>query len=89
MDYELPPLPDVPPAELSPAVRTYLAAMTFYIQALTRAHYRLLLEQTALTAEDSTVIDDTYGTDEEGVLNNVRIRVGEIEVILQGLDLLP
>ncbi len=44
-----------------------------------------LLKAGAITAEDATVIDATYGAVEEAVLNNVRTRVGELEVILQGL----
>lgn len=43
---------------------------------------------TALTAADPTVIDSTYGADEEGVLNNVRTRLGELETKLQALGLL-
>ncbi len=48
----------------------------------------ILFKGSALTAEDATVIDATYGSDEEGVLNNVRTRVGEIEVVLQAQGLL-
>ncbi|MEE9244875.1 MAG: hypothetical protein V3U63_01630, partial [Gemmatimonadota bacterium] len=44
--------------------------------------------QAALTAEDATVIDATYGAPEEGVLNNVRTRLGEIEAALQAFGLI-
>ncbi len=43
---------------------------------------------TALTAEDATVIDATYGSVEEAVLNNLRTRVGELESKLQAYGLL-
>jgi len=43
----------------------------------------------ALTAIDSTAIDATYGSTEEGVLNNVRTRLNEIEARLSTLGLLP
>lgn len=45
-------------------------------------------QPTALTAEDATVIDATYGTDEENVINNLRTRVGELESKLQALGIL-
>lgn len=44
--------------------------------------------QAALTTEDATVIDATYGAPEEAVLNNVRTRLGEIEAALQAFGLL-
>ena len=44
--------------------------------------------QAALTAVDATAIDDTYGTVEEDVLNNVRTRLGEIETALQALGVI-
>jgi len=42
----------------------------------------------ALTAVDATVIDATYGTVEEAVLNNVRDRVNDVESRLQAYGLL-
>ncbi len=39
--------------------------------------------QAALTTSDATVIDATYGAPEEGVLNNVRTRLDELEARLQ------
>ena len=37
----------------------------------------------ALTAADATAIDGTYGAPEQGVLDNVRVRVNEIEARLE------
>lgn len=45
-------------------------------------------QPTALTAPNATVIDSTYGADEEGVLNNVRTRINELESKLQALGLI-
>lgn len=42
----------------------------------------------APTAQDATVIDATYGSDEEGVINNNRIRIAEIMTALQDLGLI-
>jgi hypothetical protein len=47
-----------------------------------------VVQPTALTAEDSATVDATYGSEESGVLTNVRTRVGEIETKLQALGLL-
>ncbi len=44
--------------------------------------------QAALSAENATVIDATYGAIDEGVLNNVRTRLGEIEAALQAFGLI-
>lgn len=43
----------------------------------------------ALTAEDAIVIDATYDSVEQGVLNNVRTRLGELESRIQAYGLLP
>ena len=45
----------------------------------------ILANQGALTAEDATVIDATYGAVEEAVLNNVRTRIGELEAAAQAM----
>lgn len=42
----------------------------------------------ALTTVDATAIDDTYGTVEEDVLNNVRTRLNEIEARLQAMGII-
>lgn len=42
----------------------------------------------ALTAVDTTAIDDTYGTVEEDVLNNVRTRLNEMEARLQAMGII-
>lgn len=41
-----------------------------------------------LTAGDATVIDSTYGTVEEAVINNLRTRVDELEDRLQTIGLI-
>ncbi len=46
-------------------------------------------QASALTTADTTTIDSTYDSTEEGVLNNVRTRVNELEAILQAYGLLP
>lgn len=43
----------------------------------------------ALTAEDSSTLDGTYGPEEEAVLGNVRTRIGEIEAALIAAGVLP
>lgn len=58
---------------------TSLAVGTQSTQATTQA---------ALTAVDATVIDATYGTVEEAVLNNVRTRLNEIEAALKAFGIL-
>ncbi len=47
-----------------------------------------IVQPTALTAVDATVIDSTYDSTEEAVLNNVRTRLNEIEAKLTALGLL-
>jgi len=42
----------------------------------------------ALTAEDSTVIDATYDAVEQAVLNNVRTRLGELEARVQNFGIM-
>lgn len=42
----------------------------------------------ALTTADATAIDGTYGAPEQGVLDNVRTRLGELEDRLQELGLI-
>lgn len=42
----------------------------------------------ALTAVDATAINATYDATEEGVLNNVRTRLNEVEARLQALGLI-
>ena len=41
---------------------------------------------TALTAEDAAVVDATYGTEESGVINNIRTRLGELEARIVAPD---
>lgn len=48
-----------------------------------------LRQLSALTAEDTATVDSTYGTDEAGVIENLRTRVGELESRLQTLGVLP
>jgi len=43
---------------------------------------------TALTAANAATIDGTYGAEEQGVLGNVRTRVGEIEAALVAAGIL-
>ena len=43
----------------------------------------------ALTAADAATIDGTFGSEEEGVVNNERTRIIEIETILKGLGIIP
>ncbi len=47
-----------------------------------------LYKEAALTSEDATAIDATYDSVEQGVLNNVRTRLDEIEAALQAQGLL-
>ena len=44
-------------------------------------------KQPALTAEDASVVDGTYGTEEQDVINNTRTRVGELEQALQNVGI--
>lgn len=43
---------------------------------------------TALTAEDASTVDTTYGTQERDVIKNLRTRVGEIETALKNIGLI-
>jgi hypothetical protein len=54
----------------------------------TLREYLGLTEQTALTASNTSTVDGTYGSEEAGVINNLRTRVDEIEDKLQALGLL-
>lgn len=47
-----------------------------------------VVKAAALTAEDATVINSTYDAIEEGILNNVRTRLGELESRFQTYGLL-
>lgn len=47
-----------------------------------------VVQPTALTSADAATVDATYGSEESGVINNIRTRVGEIESKLQALGLL-
>ena len=42
-----------------------------------------LFQATALTAVDAAAIDGTYDSVEQGVLNNVRTRLNEVETLLK------
>lgn len=47
-----------------------------------------LYKETALTAADNTIIDATYDATEQAVINNLRIRINELETKLQAHGLL-
>jgi len=47
-----------------------------------------LYTESALTASDASVVDATYGTQERDVINNLRVRVNELEARLQAHGLL-
>lgn len=47
-----------------------------------------IVSQGSLTASDSATVDATYGTEEAGVINNLRTRQIEIETALIALGLL-
>ena len=47
-----------------------------------------LFKAAALTTVDATVINATYDATEEAVINNMRIRIGELEALLQANGLL-
>lgn len=47
-----------------------------------------VVQPPALTAADGSTVDGTYGAAEASVINNIRVRVGEIETKLQSLGLL-
>ena len=46
------------------------------------------IPQPILTSTDNTTIDDTYGTVEEDVLNNIRTRLNELETRLRDAEIL-
>lgn len=81
--------PDSPPAECSPALRAYLLELGNFLAALARQHRRITQQQPALTAKDATSIDSTYDSDEQGVIENNRTRIEEIETLLRTLGILP
>lgn len=39
----------------------------------------------AVTAANASTVDATYGTEEQNVINNMRIRLAEVVTILQGM----
>lgn len=43
----------------------------------------------ALTIENTSVIDSAWNAVEEAILRNARVRVGEIEAALQAAGILP
>jgi hypothetical protein len=45
--------------------------------------------QSSLTAVDGATVDATYGAQEQGVINNTRTRVTEIENALRNVGILP
>lgn len=45
-------------------------------------------QQSALTAQDSATVDDTYGTEESGVIQNNRTRIEELETAMSNLGLI-
>lgn len=47
-----------------------------------------VIKPAALTGIDATTVDATYGTEESGVINNLRTRLNELETKLQNLGLL-
>jgi hypothetical protein len=46
-----------------------------------------IVQPTALTAADAATVDATYGSEESGVINNLRTRIDELETKLQALGL--
>lgn len=44
--------------------------------------------QGELTAKDAATVDGTYGSEESGVINNLRVRQEEIEQALQAIGAL-
>lgn len=42
----------------------------------------------ALTAEDTSTVDTTYGAEEAAVIANLRTRVGELEAVLVAAGIL-
>lgn len=47
-----------------------------------------VVQPTALTTADAGTVDGTYGAEEQGVIENLRTRVNELETKLQALGLL-
>lgn len=47
-----------------------------------------LPDQGVLTPEDTASVNATYDTAEQGVINNTRTRVAEIEAALKGIGIL-
>ena len=47
-----------------------------------------ITKPTALTASVANTVDNTYGSDETTVINNLRTRLNELESKLQALGLL-
>lgn len=47
------------------------------------------VQQSALTAKDTSTVDATYGNEERDVIGNNRTRIEEIEAVLQAVNLLP
>lgn len=45
-------------------------------------------QQDALTDADGSTVDDTYGTEERDVIQNLVTRVGELETALANLGLI-
>ncbi len=65
------------------------------VSSLSTPHFRTeggdiikLYKEAALTAEDGATVDGTYGTEEQGVINNLRTRMGELETALQAIGLI-
>lgn len=48
-----------------------------------------ITQQAALTAQDTSTVDATYGAQEQAVIINNRTRIAEIEAALQSIGLLP
>lgn len=46
-----------------------------------------VVKAAALTAVDSATVDGTYGSEEQGVLSNVRVRIGELSNIVKNLGI--
>lgn len=58
------------------------------IDALRRSYGIVDEDRTSLTAEDTATVDATYGSEEAGVINNLRTRLGEVEQVLKDNGLL-
>ena len=44
-----------------------------------------VVQASALTAADGATVDGTYGAQEQGVISNIRVRVGELSNIIKNL----